>query len=282
MPLNYLIKKKCKFCQKDFLAYIYNLKKGFGKYCSKTCSNKANKLGFKKGHISFWTEESRKKISLKLRGRIVSIATREKISKSNTGKEFSKEHREKISNALRGIRPKSWRPFPMGHKINLGRILPKKGKYINCLNCGKNFYVQKKQVSRRRYCSKICLFNSLIWREGIRKRQMGKVLSEETKEKLSIRFRGDKSSLWMGGVGLVSKNLRQKPEYIQWRRKVVKRDGYQCIQCGSKEKLNADHIIPVVENSDLIFEVSNGRTLCWPCHNQVTINWRKTKKLQNS
>jgi len=84
-----------------------------------------------------------------------------------------------------------------------------------------------------------------------------------------------------GGVGLVSKNLRQRPEYMQWRRKIIRRDGYKCIQCGSEKKLTADHIIPVVENPDLIFEISNGRTLCWPCHNQVTINWRKTRRLKN-
>ena len=281
MPSDYSIKKKCKFCQKVFFAYIYNIKKGFGKYCSKKCSNRGNNLGFKKGHISFLTEESRKKISLALKGRVVSVITREKISKANIGKEISKEHRKKLSEAHKGTKKPWVKGFPEGHTINLGRILPKKGKYINCLNCGKNFYVTKEQLNKRRHCSRICLFNSSEWRANISKRNKGKTLSEETKEKLSLALRGPKSSLWMGGVGLVSKNLRQRPQYMQWRRKIIRRDGYKCIQCDSEKKLTVDHIIPVVENPDLIFEISNGRTLCWDCHNQVTIKWRKSRRLQN-
>lgn len=171
MPLNYLIKKKCKFCQKDFLAYIYNLRKGFGKYCSKKCSNKGNKLGFKNGHISFWTEESRKKISLKLKGRIVSAMTREKISRANIGKNISKEHRKKLSEAHKGMKKPWVKGFPKGHKINLGKIFIKRGEYIKCLSCGKDFYVAKEQINRRKHCSKICLFSSEEWRGNIKQRQ---------------------------------------------------------------------------------------------------------------
>jgi len=52
--------------------------------------------------------ETRKKISLALKGRKLSDKHREKIglaligNKSNSGKKLSKEHREKISNALKG------------------------------------------------------------------------------------------------------------------------------------------------------------------------------------
>lgn len=100
MPSNYLIKKKCEYCSKAFKAYIYNVLKGFGKYCSKSCSNKANNLGFKKGHQSFWTEESKKKVSIALMGRVVSKETKQKISNANKGREITEEHRNKISQAL--------------------------------------------------------------------------------------------------------------------------------------------------------------------------------------
>lgn len=48
----YTVQKMCKFCRMDFEAYLYNVKKGFGNYCSKICSNKAH---FKKEEKSmFW------------------------------------------------------------------------------------------------------------------------------------------------------------------------------------------------------------------------------------
>ena len=56
----------CKNCGKEFKVWKYNILKGFGKYCSKACSNTGNKLGFKKGHGSYWTEESKEKFSLKM------------------------------------------------------------------------------------------------------------------------------------------------------------------------------------------------------------------------
>lgn len=59
--MTYYILTICSLCKSNFYAYKYNLQKGFGKYCSKKCSNSANPRGFKKGHGSFWTKKSRKK-----------------------------------------------------------------------------------------------------------------------------------------------------------------------------------------------------------------------------
>ena len=88
---------KCNFCKKDFLVYIYNLRKGFGKHCSKRCSNKKNRLGFKKGHPNFWTKESKEKLSKTLKGHKTTKETREKIGNSNRGKKRSLDIREKLS-----------------------------------------------------------------------------------------------------------------------------------------------------------------------------------------
>lgn len=79
------IKRKCRFCKKTFDAYIYNIKKGFGKYCSKACSNKANKLGFRKGHPDY------RKTDLKIIGL--------KISKAKKGVNFSEKHKKALSEA---------------------------------------------------------------------------------------------------------------------------------------------------------------------------------------
>lgn len=48
------------------------------------------------------------------------------------------------------------------------------------------------------------------------------------------------------------------------RRRILDRDGHQCVICGSAGPLEVDHIVPVAlggSNDD-----SNKRTLCKPCH----------------
>ncbi len=56
------------------------------------------------------------------------------------------------------------------------------------------------------------------------------------------------------------------------RRETFKRDGYKCTRCGSKKKLEADHIIPFSEGG--ITHLSNMRTLCSKCHKKRTSFWR--------
>ena len=214
----------------------------------------ANKTSFKKGH---------KKIGGFIKGSKHTNEAKKRISENN---KLRYSQGEKFG-------------FQKGHKINLGKTFTKRGIYKICSVCQEKFYVALGASNRRVYCSKKCLFASSIYRNAISQRQKGKIVSEEVKEKLSLAFRGPKSFLWMGGKGLITKNLRQHPKYTQWRRRVVKKDGYKCVKCGSKSNLHADHIIPVVENPKLIFKVDNGRTLCGDCHTQITNEWRKSKKL---
>lgn len=63
--------------------------------------------------------------------------------------------------------------------------------------------------------------------------------------------------------------VRNLPEYKEWRKKVLGRDEFRCIECGTEDRasrLEADHIKPFLLYPELIFELSNGRTLCKPCH----------------
>lgn len=59
------------------------------------------------------------------------------------------------------------------------------------------------------------------------------------------------------------------PEYLNWREAVLLRDGYACVFCGSKERLEADHIKPKSIYPEQQFVVENGRTLCHSCHTQT-------------
>lgn len=51
-----------------------------------------------------------------------------------------------------------------------------------------------------------------------------------------------------------------------WADLVKARDGWKCAHCGSGKRLNAHHVEMKSKRPDLIFEVSNGITLCKPCH----------------
>lgn len=52
------------------------------------------------------------------------------------------------------------------------------------------------------------------------------------------------------------------PEMV--RNYILKRDGYQCMRCGSNEELAIDHIRPFSENGKT--EIENLQTLCRKCN----------------
>lgn len=75
-----------------------------------------------------------------------------------------------------------------------------------------------------------------------------------------------------GRKGRERDSFKKTAAYIAWRKAVFERDGYKCVFCGAKNGngktvvLHADHIKPYARFPDLRLDVSNGRTLCKPCH----------------
>jgi len=62
------------------------------------------------------------------------------------------------------------------------------------------------------------------------------------------------------------------PEYDLVRRKVLKRDRYQCQLCNKRGKLQVHHIIPWADSPSLRKSEFNLITLCIGCHKKVTKN----------
>ena len=104
------------------------------------------------------------------------------------------------------------------------------GLNIECLNCGKEFYVPKCRLNSTKYCSIYCFYQ--YKREHV-----------------------DRNQDW-----------RDYPEYDEWRKLVYKRDGWKCMICGSKEKINAHHIFEAINFEELRFDVNNGITICEKHH----------------
>jgi len=61
----------------------------------------------------------------------------------------------------------------------------------------------------------------------------------------------------------------------EWRIAVFERDNYTCQLCGVRGgRLQADHIKPFKAFPELRHDLSNGRTLCVPCHKTTpTYGW---------
>ena len=59
--------------------------------------------------------------------------------------------------------------------------------------------------------------------------------------------------------------------HADWSSAVFKRDSRTCQECGSAERLEAHHIFPQSWYPSLRYVLKNGRTLCHPCHERITI-----------
>jgi len=62
---------------------------------------------------------------------------------------------------------------------------------------------------------------------------------------------------------------RLTKEYKEWRKKVLKRDGYRCQHCGAWKKgakLQVHHIFKWHKYEHLRYDVRNGIVLCKTCH----------------
>ena len=61
------------------------------------------------------------------------------------------------------------------------------------------------------------------------------------------------------------------PAYKKFRKDVLKRDKFTCKMCKTKKKkVYVHHIRKWASASSLRYEVSNGITLCYNCHKEVT------------
>lgn len=155
-----------------------------------------------------------------------------------------------------------------------------------CKQCGKNFHYfpfqEKKGIAF--LCSKEC---RIKWSSNILRGRpfvMSDSHKKSHKEAMARRrgkpspirgiprphMRGENNPRWKGGI---YDTLRQKVmksiEYKNWRRAVFERDNFICQDCGQKGVwLEANHIFPYKDFPELRFEISNGETLCKPCHLQ--------------
>lgn len=187
--------------------------------------------------------ERRRKIAAALLGRPLSPEHRAKLSAARSGRKLSEEHRRKFTLSRLG-------------KKNSDEMRRK----ISAANKG-----QKP--------SALCIERS---REA---RKNGLNLSDEARRKKSEQHRGAKHHAWKGGVTPENLRIRALIDMKLWREAVFKRDNFTCQECDVRGgDLHAHHIKPFCRYPDLRFEVSNGLTLCEPCHVDHHRGWRADKE----
>ncbi len=168
----------------------------------------------------------------------------------------------KFTRSLRG------RPIPKFcskkcfHEHNVSSNNPNyKGALLKgvCKTCGVSFEYYKSS-SIGMYCSNKCTNANKDWRY---KQSIAKIKT----------FSGEADSV-------IKARIRASKRYSQWCYQIYLRDGFKCVECSSKNKIQAHHKIAFsaiyneiklkdFANIDAIYDIDNGITLCEQCHKQT-------------
>jgi 5-methylcytosine-specific restriction endonuclease McrA len=180
------------------------------------------------------------------------------------GQPRTTEEKAKIGAALRALYA-SGRRQPKGN--------PKPPSTKPCAHCLGVMVGRPQRIAIKKYCSplcralgrRVCYYCPVCNRR--RNSQQGSGACRPCWKKT---WRGEKTPNWKGGITPINKQARRTPEYIAWRKTVFERDNYTCVECGARGvELHADHIKSFAFYPKLRHEVSNGRTLCVPCHKKT-------------
>ncbi len=118
------------------------------------------------------------------------------------------------------------------------------------------------------------------WNKGLKGYSSGFPRSKEWRDNMALSQKGIKNSNWKGGKSTYNQLLRKRGAFKEWRGHIFERDNYTCQECGDRSKqghriaLHPHHIKSLAEYPELAYEVDNGTTLCFHCHQ---IKHKKTK-----
>ena len=147
---------------------------------------------------------------------------------------------------------------------------------VVCTVCGKEFQCKKYRANTAKYCSRECWSHRRVPNFRPCKTCGNLFDSRDPRVKFCspecvIQWRtGETSPVWKGGDSAATKRGKLKGELAKWRKAVLQRDSYTCQRCGKKgNDLHAHHVKPLADYPQLALDVSNGMTVCVPCHEKI-------------
>lgn len=156
-----------------------------------------------------------------------------------------------------------------GKCMSCSRITTGMGSHyitVICKDCGVEYKKRADSTKVWNGRCRSCTSKEVASRPGAKER-MSKAAKKLVAELGGIDNRGQKHWNWKGGISSERKSAMAKMKYKNWRTSVFQRDDYTCQICGSRGgELQADHIKPWATYKDKRYDLSNGRTLCKPCH----------------
>ena len=112
------------------------------------------------------------------------------------------------------------------------------------------------------------------WNKGIK-------ISMEERIARSAHLQGVTVENWAGFSRSIQAMITSSIEYRTWRKSVYERDNWTCQHCKKRGGcLHAHHIKLKSKYPELMFDVSNGLTLCESCHHKVHAKKPKEKNLE--
>ena len=208
-----------------------------------------------------WSEKSKQKHS--------KIAKEKGFGKWMKGRKLPEETKKKISEKLKGIKKtEKWKKhLSESHKgRHLSEETKEKMRKLMLLRWQNPEY-RERQV-KTHYGHKA----SITTKKKMSAARRGRKFSIEWRKKISEAHKGSKSSSWKGGVTPINKRIRRSMEFSLWRKAVFERDNYTCQRCGARGGngkavcLHPHHILNFAQYPKLRFIVDNGITLCKNCH----------------
>ena len=64
--------------------------------------------------------------------------------------------------------------------------------------------------------------------------------------------------------------IYRTPQWKSVRFLAKRRDGFKCVECGARGRIEVDHIKPIRTHPELAFDLGNLQCLCPSCHTRKT------------
>lgn len=136
-----------------------------------------------------------------------------------------------------------------------------------CNHCGKKFFDYP--YKNRSYCSNACRgANIPKWISILGGKKAG---SLNKGRKFPNSPKGADHPSWKGGITKAVKAMMNSREYKDWKFGVRAKFNNQCADCGTSEgRLDSHHIKDKKNFPELMFDINNGKLLCFSCHKKTS------------